>query len=389
MTWFNNVKRRAFLALLLPVSILITMALPAQPVQAGGEIAMSGTFYLQDFEIPRGVKVANKSIYVVVFNQGDSEFTVHLTPSSPKEVELSLSEQDFLLQPEGQRKVYIGVGAGEDAVPGEYTLTVTAEARHASSEGGIQIIAAVAQEARLKITGEAAWISARVVSPLGDAVVATVSLFKETQGVRHEFASSETGVLEAKVSLGRYIVCAYVGGEKLAEEVIDITTENERKEVTLVVKTAYFANFGIVPNYYTKTHELAFATIVYQLRNLYQPMNDIKLILKVRDNDEALEEVPLLSLSQLALGDISGSRDYTPPGGWQSGSYTFQAELSVGGKLYASTLEEKLEVPAAPAPAVSWKFLGGILSATVVIIVVMVSRILARRRHAVRSLGHR
>jgi hypothetical protein len=47
--------------------------------------------------------------------------------------------------------------------------------------------------------------------------------------------------------------------------------------------------------------------------------------------------------------------------------------------------------PPAPAPAraVSWKFLGGILSATVIIIVVVVSRILARRRRAVRSLDHR
>ena len=388
MMWFNNgIRKGAFLAPFLLALIIMTMALPPQPVQAAGQIAVTGTFYSQDFEIPQGVTVANQSIYVVVFNQGDSEFTAHLTPSSPKEVELSFSKQDFLLQPGTQEKVYIGVVVGEDAVPGEYMLTVTVEGRRNGTSEGIQIITAVAQEARLKVTGEAAWLNVRVVSPEGDLVVATVRLFKEIQSRRNEFACSETGTLEAKVSLGRYIVCAYVGGEKLAEESVDMTTGNERKEATLVVKTVYFANFGIVPNYYTENGKLAFTKVVYQVRNLYQPMAQVELILKVSHNGETLEEVPMLSLSQLTLGDISGSRDYIPPQGWQSGTYTFQAELHVGGKLYSTTLEEKLEVTI--PPVVSLAVLSGIIGAALIVIAAVVSLILVRRRRALKSSVHR
>ena len=377
-------RRRALLALLPLLSVL--MVLPPQPALAGGGIAMSGTFYSQDFEIPQGVEVSNESIYVVVFNQSDTEFTVHLTATTPKEVELSFSEQDVPLQPGEQRKLYIGVRVGEDAVPGEYTLRVTAETRRSGTGEGIQIITAVAQEASLKVTGEAARIAVAVVSPSGHPVVATVRLFKEIQGKRYEFASSETGTLDAKVSLGRYIACAYVAGKKLAEETVDITVENERKEVTLVVKTVYFANFGIVLNYYTETGELAFARIVYQVSNLYQPMADVELILKVSHNGEAVEEVSLLSLSQLTLGDISGSRDYIPPQGWKSGTYTFQTELYVGGKLYTTSLEEKLEVTAPSAvPMVSWAVLGRIIGGVLIIIAVIVSIILIRRRRALRA----
>lgn len=379
--------------LLVPLllSILIAMALAPQPAQAGGGIAMSGTFYSQDFEIPQGVEVSNESIYVVLFNESDTEFTVHLSATTPKEVELSFSEQDFPLQPGKQRKVYVGVNVGEDAVPGEYTLRVTAEGTGGGTGEGIQIATAVAQEASLKVTGQAAWIAVQVVSPSGHPVVATVRLFKEIQGKRHEFASSETGTLEAKVSLGHYIACAYVGGKKLAEESVDISVENERKELSLVVKTVYFANFGIVLNYYTDTGELAFAHIVYQVTNLYEPMADVELILKVSRDGQALEEVSLLSLSQLTLGDISGSRDYIPPGGWESGIYTFQAELYAGGKLYTTSLEEELDTGLAPpaALAVSWAVLAMIIGGVVVIIGVVVAVILLRRRRVFRASGQR
>ena len=341
--------RRGALVALLPI-LLILIAMAPQPVQAGGGIAMAGTFYSQDFEIPQGIEVSNESIYVVVFNESDSEFTVHLTTTTPKEVELSLSEQDFPLQSGEQRKVYIGVNVGEDAVPGEYKLTITAAGRPSSGDEGVRIMTAVAQEASLKVTGEAAWIDVRVVSPSRAPVMATVRLFKETQGKRREFACSETGTLETKVSLGRYIVYAYVSGEKLAEETVDITAANERKEVALTVKTVYFANFGFVRHYYDETGELAFVKVVYQVSNLLQPMADAELILKVRLNSEPLEEVSLLSLSELSMGQTSGSWEYSPRQGWEKGDiYGFRLELLAGGELYTISLEEELEVAALTA----------------------------------------
>jgi uncharacterized membrane protein len=212
LTSFNN-NRRAALSALLLLSIFLAVVLPLRPVHAEGGIAMSGTFYLQQFETPQGTEVSNESVYVVLFNQGDTEITGHLTTAVPDEVEISFSEQDFPLQPGEQKKVYIGVRVGEDAVPGEYKLTVTAEGRERDDEGGIQIIAGVAQEASLTVTGEAGWITIQVVSPEGDPVVSSVRLFKSIQGNRYEFASSENGTLEAKVSLGQYVACAYVGGE--------------------------------------------------------------------------------------------------------------------------------------------------------------------------------
>jgi hypothetical protein len=114
-------------------------------------------------------------------------------------------------------------------------------------------------------------------------------------------------------------------------------------------EVSYFAGFGIVPNYYAETGELAFAHMVYQVRNLYQPVADIELILKVSLDGETLEDILLLSMKELSLGDISGSQDYIPPQGWGSGSYTFKAELYVNGEPYAVTLAEQLNVESTPS----------------------------------------
>ena len=105
---------------------LLVGALAALPVQAGG-LALSGTFYRQDFLLPQSSKLSSPDVYVVIFNNSDGDFGVKMTTETPPGVELVLSEDDFQLQPGEQKKVDIGVEVGTDAIPGEYTLKITAQ----------------------------------------------------------------------------------------------------------------------------------------------------------------------------------------------------------------------------------------------------------------------
>ncbi len=371
-------KRGAFLA---PLALLLVLSLLGNVAHAQGGFAMSGTFGQQQFQIPQGAEVSGSTIYVVVFNEGDRDLQVRMASEAPFGVEALFSEDEFPLKPGEQMKVYVTVRVGENAVPGEYQLLVRAEAAPEKVEG-IAIGTAVAQRAKLTVTGQSALVEARVVSPDGQPVVAEVRLFKLIDGRENEFAFSNTGILEVKVSPGHYVARAYVGGKKLAEEFFDVAA-GETKTITLTVKTVYFAHFGIVLNYYTETGELAFVKVVYQISNLYQPMADVGLVLKVSLDGEALEEIPLLSLSELSLGDIGGSWEYTPPQGWEAGTYTFQAELYVGGKLYTTSLEEELEVAAPTAVTAPFNLLlivsiaAGVLIIGMAILLVVVLR---RRR---------
>jgi len=372
--------RGLFVGLLLLIGLGLALA---APVWAAGGIGISGTFSGQVFQIPQGSEVNVPSVYVLVFNQGEEEFGVKMTCEPPFGVEVSFSDADFHLEPGAQKKVFIGVKVSQDAVPGEYEISVSAECQRDTEGSGIQVLAAAAQRAKLVVLGEAAWVNVQVTSPDGDPVVAQVRLFKWIEGRSYEFARSDTGTLEAKISPGLYSASAYIAGNKLAEESFDIKA-NEKKSVTLTVKTVYFEGFGIVRNYYKETGELAFAQVVYTINNLYQPMADVEVVLQVRLDGKPLEEISLTSLSELSLGRMGGSYNYIPAEGWKGGTYSFKLELFVEGKLYTTSLEEELDtgLPPPGAPAVSWAVLAMIIGGVVVIIGVVVAVILLRRRRA-------
>ena len=143
--------------------------------------------------------------------------------------------------------------------------------------------------------------------------------------------------------------------------------------------------FNVTPHYDTETHRLTFAEVTYEINNLYEPMADAALILEVGLDNGLLEEVSLLSTSQLELGGTTGSRDYIAPEGWKSGTYTFQAKLYVGGESYTTMMGEELEVtPESAVAVVSWAILAKIIGAALAFIAATTSVILLRRRHFLR-----
>jgi hypothetical protein len=235
-------------------------------------------------------------------------------------------------------------------------------------------------------TAGAKTIRVKVTDPDGNPITAQVTLFEDKQGLRQQVATSQTGTLTANVPAGQYIANAYIGNEMLAVQTVDMTTGSNTRDTTLIVKTAYFAAFSIVPVYDETTHNLKSAAINYNVRNLYQPMSQITLNLKVSRDGTPVEDIQLESFAQLNVGDTGGSSNYTPPQGWQSGTYTFQAELFSGEKLYNTTLEEKLVVPS--PNAVRLVLIAQFIAAGVVVIIGVVLLILIRRRRMLKNSEH-
>ncbi len=339
----------------------------APPAQAQGGFALSGSFYRQNFEIPQGSSVSGPDIYVVVFNNTAAELGVRITTQAPLGVKITLSQSDFTLPPGGQQQVLIGVEVSKDAAPGEYKISVTAES-YKKGATGIQIMGAAGQSASLVVLGESASVTVRATSPEGQPVVATVRLYRVMAGQNYEVAYSETGTLETKVAPGNFIAAVYVGGEKMAEQSFAVAA-GEQKTITLSAATVYFEGFGIVPNYLKKTGELAFAQIVYTVRNLYKPVAEAEVILEVSHDGAPLAEISLATLSPLDMGRVGLNYNYIPAGGWAGGSYGFRLRLKLDGKPYASTLEESLNVGGSSAPGggMSLAVIGGIAAGVVIV----------------------
>ena len=361
---YSKVKR---FAVLIPLVLLASLFIPA-PAEAQGGIALSGSFYRQAFEIPQGSSVSGPSIYVVVFNNGDEELIVRMSTEAPVGVNISLSEYDFTIPPGGQQKVMIGMEVAEDAVPGEYEISITAES-YKEGVSGIQLMGAAAQNANLKVVGESALVKVNMANPNGAPVVGTVRLFKVIEGQNHEFAYSDTGELEARVSPGSFIASSYVAGEKLAEEAFNIAADEE-KTITLIVRTVYFEGFGIVPNYYTETGKLAFVQLVYTINNLYQTYPEAEAVLKVTFDGTPLEETTVATLTPLEKGRVELKYNYIPAGGWVDGTYGFMLQLNLEGEPYATTLEEQLDVSgggvAGGASHSRYYIIGGVVAAVII-----------------------
>ncbi|MGD0352147.1 MAG: hypothetical protein ABSB38_01400 [Dehalococcoidia bacterium] len=366
----------ALLSLLLMASLLLP-----PPANAGG-LAMSGSFYRQDFEIPQGTSLSAPDVYVAVFNNGTEDFNIRLATETPAGVELVLSENDFPLKAGEQKRVTIGVNVSDAAIPGQYTLKVTAEAY---KEGeGIKLLGAAGQTAKLTVTGEAGSVEVTSVTPDGVAIPAMVKLYKQASNQNLSVGYSETGNLKMKVAPGNYLAEAYVGGNKLADKSFSVAA-NETKKITLEVKTVYFEGFGIVPNYNTKTNELAFAQVVYTVNNLLEAFPEAKVILRVTEGGAPLDETTLATLAPLEKGRAGLSYNYIPAGGWQKTTYTFKLELDIGGKPYVSSKEEKLELgtggSSATAGNINWLLIGAIGGGVVILVLIIIILMMRRRTY--------
>ncbi len=137
-----------------------------------------------------------------------------------------------------------------------------------------------------------------------------------------------------------------------------------------------------IPRYDTKTNRLATVTISYKVNNDSETVNNAELILKVSVDGEPVEEVSLFSDSRLEAGLTNSSRDYVPSQGWQTGNYSFQAELYVGDQYYATTTTNNLlEVTAeSSVPVLRWALLGAMIGIALISITFIVFVLLRRDR---------
>lgn len=371
----RHLARARILALAILIVALLGFALPI-PVKANG-IAISGNFYRQHFELIPGQSLTTPDIYVVVFNNGEQDMRVKLIPKTPLGVELVLPTTDFTLAPGENRQLEVGVNVGLQVPPGDYDLILTAEAFREGE--GIKLTGAAQQQAKLTVSAEAGEVDISAVSPQGEPFSAAIRLYKQIEGQNLPCGYSETGRLKTKLTPGDYLVEAYYQGAKVAEETFSLAADEE-KTITLIPQTIYIEGFAVVRNYHTETGELAFAKIVYTINNMYQPLKDVTVVLKVSHEDKLVDKTELISLPTLDVGKTGGAGyNYIPSQGWQHGTYIFKIELYSQGNIYAESQEvQMLTEPAKVSAPVNWLLIGGIIAG--VAIIGVVAYLMVRRR---------
>lgn len=357
--------------LALPIlSLLILNLFTASPVMAQG-IGLSGNFYRQHFELSPGETYSSDDIYVIVSNHGDDPIKVKMNTSLPEGVILLLANDDFTLNSGAQQKIGIKVQVSPQAIPGEYDITVSAEAYREG--GGIKITGGGQQQASLSILGESGRVIINAVTEEGTPFPAMISVYQEIDGEITEVRFPQKTKLEARLVPGAYLAQASLQDIKITEESFSLDVDEE-KEITLVCYTLCIADFSVSP-IYSIDDKLTSVKIAYTITNFDKPVNDVRSVLKVELDGKPLDETELTSFSVLEVGSRGGSYNYIPAQGWQEKSlYNFTIDLYAGNELrYQSSLQEltpgqnQSEGQAPTKQTFNWPVIGGIAGGVIVI----------------------
>ena len=144
--------------------------------------------------------------------------------------------------------------------------------------------------------------------------------------------------------------------------------------------------FSTTPDYDEITNTLVSVKIEYQMNETWTSETDSMLIMTVLHNGELLERIPLLTLEQPINNGKNGELNYIPSAGWIAGEYTFQVELYDGEDILQETLSHSLVVtPEAVTKVVSLWTLGTVIGIITILIIVMMTVIVYRRRDMLRN----
>ena len=322
---------------------LTAVAVTNYPAQADGGLGYTGSFSYKTFEIPQGSSINPSNVNIVVINYKNESVGINISSQCPAGISVTLSEESFELSPNSSKTVnVVSINVSKDAVPGDYELSITAEA-FATGTGTIQLLGSVRQTASLKITGESGTVNVHTVNPDGITVPARIRLFKLIGGNKVEFAYSDTGSLNATVSPGSYVAEGSVSGKLLDTENFDIAA-GETKTITLTVETIYFYRFALLEYFNSDTGKLAYVEIQYTVNNVYEEIDDVSILLDVTLDGEFLEQRTVAPSNRLTLDGVNGLWQYTPLEGWKSGDYGFKLTLKIGDDVYTYSAEKELEV---------------------------------------------
>ena len=326
--------------------------LALQPsVEAQGGFGVSGTFAGYHYKLVPGEQLDSENIYASFFNNYDIPIDVQISYQAPQGVNF-LIETTLVSIPAGQTiRVPIGVALSNDAVPGDYVVTVFAQVLPGNVEG-ITAIGSAGLNARLSIFGEAGRVTIRSLTTKGDPFRATVELFRvEDDGALFSVNSRES-TLSDRVVVGNYIARAYFEGRTIAEEAF-VVNNNDVITIDLIARTVFVRSFNVEPIFFEDRNILASTAVSYSLENVYETINNIQLELVVRLGDEIIDEVEMFLAPVLNVGRTEGRFTYIPPRGWQEGTYEvsirlyeLDARFPNGQFLYDETAPYSFAVPA-------------------------------------------
>jgi hypothetical protein len=139
--------------------------------------------------------------------------------------------------------------------------------------------------------------------------------------------------------------------------------------------------FTVTPEYNQPTGKIISAKIVYRMNQPFASFPRASIMIKVFFNNQPVETILLLNLSQSQSDTQIGELSYIPSEEWMAGEYSFKAELYDGDGFAQEVSSSPLVVaPGAVTKVFSWWILIVVIGAAMSLVIIVIALVVYRRR---------
>jgi hypothetical protein len=295
-------------------------------VSAAEGFGASGPFAGYHYKLVQGESIEIPQIYVIFFNNYNTEINVQLSATVPDGVTIDLESDLITMEANSIMEVPVRITTADDAAAGDYVIGVAAEVIP-DEINGIQIIGSAKLSARLSIYGEAGRYSIVTETTKGDPFEGDLTIYrKEDNNLLTPVGYSDDGTYSDRVIPGTYVAQVYYDGTKVVDYEF-VINDGDDLDIVLVAKTVFITTFLVGPVFNDETELLQSAQIVYTIENIYEPINNARLMLVVERNGSPVDNIEILFTGYLGTGAFDGRYSYIPTNGWRAGDYSFKLEI--------------------------------------------------------------
>lgn len=316
-----NKRYKAKILIILAFSFCASFFFAGNALADGG-VAITGSFSTYIYKIVQGETIDTPQVNAVFVNNSDKRITLNLSYKTPEGVTILLADTVISVDPHNSRNVPIVIKTDMNAVPGEYDITFSGELQTDAIVNPLYTLTT-----QLTVFGEAADIDIDIVDVKGDPIKAVMNLYHIIDGSKSPLAFSTNGKLVERIVPGDYEIIAFWNDIQIASKQFSVVSEEKLKE-TIVAQTLQIYNYAVLPVYMqTNENEVVTVNIAFELNNIYQELENVRIVLGAYINDELLEEKTMYNISNLEIGRQDFSFHYTPAQGWNRSKYKFVIDV--------------------------------------------------------------
>jgi hypothetical protein len=322
-----------------------------------------------------GEKFFSPDVYVVVHNNYSHDIQIQFVPDVPSGVNFDLASPKNIIPSKKSIRVPISVNLDNSVVPETYTIGISVDVMP-NFATGIKISGSAQMRTKLTVFGEASYINIHSKTASGSKFPGQIYLFHHSNNEQTFISNSNNGLLKERVIPGDYWVYVYWDGYEVSRKSFHLEA-NEKKDIILIAQTLLIEGFAVTPQLRgngisnnkmfinSNSSPLVFnqeafnrrqiesAMVSYSLRNIYEPIENAKIILKIyhgkstqdldifwgnqkkgtspqKTNARLVENMEILSLPFFDKRTQSGRYTYVPSEGWKQGVYRFRIDTSDG-----------------------------------------------------------